>query len=227
MIFCWSKDRTPVAFGAISERTQFTFLPFNNSLTLSWLLVCVKSEWLRRLAPWKSINIMICMYRSFEMWLDVTSMGWMNSRSRPITNPFGLFFNCPSAFVSETAIWVHEPGAAPQSMTVWPGCKIFVRSLISSSLNALRHLQDESFFNMLSYVKSRYLNGKIFKKHWIVTYNSSFLPSPQMDRSSAVIATDGNYDFWLYLALFLNVHSSSEMSESMDSESFSCNSLFS
>lgn len=61
----------------------------------------------------------------------------------PMTIPFGLLLNLPFALVSLTAISDHEPGDAPQSITVWPGCKIFVRSLISISLKALRHLEIE------------------------------------------------------------------------------------
>lgn len=72
---------------------------------------------------------------------NFTSIGWIINKSTPITNPCGLFFILPFAFVSLTATSVHEPGDAPQSMTVWPGLRIFVRSLISISLNALRHLK--------------------------------------------------------------------------------------
>lgn len=61
-----------------------------------------------------------------------------------ITAPFGLFSISPFELTLFTAICVHEPGAAPQSINFWPGCKIRNRSSISNSLNALLHLENKT-----------------------------------------------------------------------------------
>lgn len=60
-----------------------------------------------------------------------------------MTKPTGCRLFFPNAFVFSTAISVHDPGAAPQSITVFPGVNRFAFSLISSSLNALRQLKEK------------------------------------------------------------------------------------
>lgn len=120
----------------------------------------------------------------------------------PMTKPLGLFFSCPFEFTAFTATSVHEPGAAPQSITVCPGCNSFVRVLISINLNALRHLK------ITQIIHTQWNNLEILQKSTeellLLTYNSLFWPIPQTDRSSGAIAIDVNCDFSPFSVLVLS-----------------------
>lgn len=84
MMFSWSSCLTPVAFGAISERTQFSLLPSSSSMTFCCVDSWVKSELFRKEAPCKSnclrsisIETRMCMYIP---WTGK----WAVGRGRPL-----------------------------------------------------------------------------------------------------------------------------------------------
>lgn len=109
----WSRDFTPLAFGAKSLSTTSADLPLRHCKTFVVDSGFSMSVLGRKVAP---------------------GTGSIGRRSRPMTVPLVVVWSAPLALILSTITCVQAPGAAPHSTTVQPGFRIRYLSSISTSL---------------------------------------------------------------------------------------------
>lgn len=94
--------------------------------TVWWYLSMKSWIWHSLIKTWKSQALQTASVLYYTVWCPCYFV-------HPCVSPV------PAELTLWTATWLQAPGAAPQSTTLYPGCRSLNLSSISSSLKALLH----------------------------------------------------------------------------------------